>query len=130
MENRQMARSPIQTSEGPLAFLTPTLEIVEHLARTWPMGMTPLPPGSPAPFGIVFQRGESEVSGVKIQQVDYEEKDARGWMEINRIGLGRALGEYMKNGYSGILIACPYLKKRGEKYEPGMAFFAAPDPDG
>ena len=40
--------------------------------------------GRPA-FGIVFQRGERETWGVKLQQLEYSEYEARLWMEANYV---------------------------------------------
>ncbi len=126
-----MSDQLLHTPHGDILFRATSEEAFERLARTWPNGIFPLPDGAPAPFGIPFQKGEVKVSGVKLQGPDSPKDGAELQLRIHQITLAGSLCEYLAAGFSGVLIPCAYLKPKGnERFETGMAFFAAPAPGG
>jgi len=126
-----MSSQLLHTPHGDILFHPTSEAAFERLARTWPNGIVPLPDDAPAPFGIPFQKGQVEVSGVKLQGPDTPEQEAMTLLRIHQITIAGSLRDYLAAGFSGVLIPCAYLKSKGnELFETGMAFFAAPAPGG
>ena len=69
---------------------------------------------------------------MKLQQPDCEsEDDAFTWAHVRGWQIARAASEYLKLGYSGILIAGVYYRAKDPTcHEPGIALFPVPQADG
>ena len=66
----------IRTEAGTLELVPGTIDQLRDIARYWPMDLVGYPEGSPD-FGLVFQHGEEEVFGVKMQFPDMPEVEAK-----------------------------------------------------
>jgi hypothetical protein len=78
----------------------------------------------------VFQRGDEEVHGVKVQFPELREKDARIMHGFGRIAIATALRHYMEHTHFGLMIPTVYYEQKGDgMVETGYALFVAPDPE-
>ncbi len=122
MESRR-----ISTDAGPLDLIPATGDQLRGIARYWPMGLVDFP-DDPGCLGLVFQQGEQEVHGVKMQPPDIPESDARMMHHANRALIASALPYYLEKQHHGVMVPCAYYKeKRAGMVETGIVFFAGPD---
>ena len=81
-------------------------------------------------YGLVFQHGDEEVHGVKLQPVDMSQSNARAVHLLSRGFIASALPAYLAKGHKGVMVPCAYYKQKGEdRFEAGFAFFVGPDPE-
>ena len=117
----------IRTAAGTLELTQATTNELRGIARYWPMELIG-DLDTPDRFGLVFQHGEHEVCGVKLQTVDLEEAFAKTIQLVNRTLIASALPYYLEKGHRGVMVPCIYYKKKAEgMVETGFAFFVGPD---
>ena len=123
----QVAPRTINTARGTLTLLLAEVEQVRDIARYWPMELV-VNPGCPGQFGLVFQRGDREVHGIKLQPADTAEADAKTFHHINRVLIAAALPYYLEKRHRGVMVPCAYYKEKTRGLvETGIAFFVGPD---
>jgi hypothetical protein len=90
----QMKTTVIRTQAGTLELVPATVDQLRGIARYWRMELLAYEDGPPD-FGLVFQHGNEEVYGVKMQCVDMPQADAVAvhglprkplWNEVVRAG--------------------------------------------
>lgn len=122
-----MGPRTIRTNAGHLDLIPVTIEDLRGVTRCWPMELI-ANPDTADHFGIVFQRGDEEVYGVKMQPPDVAEADARVAFHMNRALLATALPSYLEKQHRGVMVPCAYYKEKSEgMVETGIAFFVGPD---
>lgn len=118
----------IETRAGNLLLTPASLADLKKLARRWRLPLLRNAQDRDC-YGLVFQMGEDEVVGLKMQFPDCPIADALGMADVLLELLYLALPRYLERGHRGLLIPCPYLKSKGPgKGETGIAFFVGPDP--
>ena len=125
-----MGSRTIRTDAGNLDLIPATIDQLRGIVRYWPMGLV-ASPDAPGRFGMVFQRGEQEVHGVKMQPADVAETDAKTIHYANRALIASALPYYLEKQHRGVMVPCAYYKeKTAGMVETGIAFFVGPDTTG
>lgn len=121
----------IPTSAGALVVSQPSPERVEELRHALPMGdvRTYSQDGTPL-LGIVMQRGEHEVWALKQQTIDLPLESATDEYCRATILVAAAVGDFLRHGFSGVLLPLVYSKSKGNLHEVGIAYFATPSPAG
>lgn len=118
----------IDTGFGTLELLPATVDQLRGIARYWPMELL-RDLEEDGGFGLVFQHGDEEVFGIKLQPPDLEEQSARGVHHVNRVLIAAALPSYLERGHRGVMVPCAYYKEKPSGLaESGFAFFVGPDP--
>jgi hypothetical protein len=121
-----MEMRTIHTDAGDLELVAATVDHIKAIACYWPMEI--VTGQGPARYGLVFQRGEKEVHGIKLQPADTEEADARFFYVMHRSLIAAALPEYLAKQHRGVMLPCAYFKpKPSGLVESGFAFFVGPD---
>ena len=118
----------INTDAGDLELAPATLDELKTVAAQWPMGMV-FGKAETQPNGLVFQVGEQEAYGIKLQPPDADEQTA-GALYFNNLALiASALPLYLEHQHQGIMVPCAYYKKKTDgRIESGFAFFVSPHP--
>jgi hypothetical protein len=117
----------ITTDAGDLELTSATDDELRPIERLWPMGLLPSNE-TPPRYGLVFQRGEQEMYGIKFQPVDLAHKDAVMLHFMSRALVAAALPFYLEKHHSGLMVPSTYVKEKGEgKVEAGVAVFVGPD---
>jgi len=123
----QVPPRTIETEEGTLNLVPAKIDQLRDIARYWPMELV-ANPDSTGHFGLVFQRGDQEVHGIKLQPADAPEADARTFHHTNRALIATALPYYLEKRHRGVMVPCAYYKEKGSGVaETGIAFFVGPD---
>ncbi len=123
----QSTSRTIVTDAGALELVPISNDQVSDIQRYWPMEVL-AHRATPGPVGLVFQRGDQEVHGVKLQPVDMTEKQAKSLHYINRIRIAAALPDYLEKRHQGVMVPCTYYKEKSSGLvETGVAFFVGPD---
>jgi len=123
----QVAPRTIQTNAGNLELVPVKNDQLGDMARYWPMGLVEIP-DTPGQFGLVFQRGDQEVHGIKLQPPDMAEEDATFLQNVNRALIASALKHYLEERHRGVMVPCVYYKEKAPgEVETGFAFFVGPD---
>jgi hypothetical protein len=79
-------------------------------------------------YGLVFQHGDVEVHGIKLQPVDISETDANKVLIVNRALIAAALPFYLEKQHRGVMLPCAYIQEKTTGlFESGLAFFVGPD---
>lgn len=122
----------VNTPQGSVALLPPTRELLRTIRDLLPMGIMGIqPPRDNAAFGIVMQCGEKELFAVKQQPVECSREQAPTSYMANALLVAGAFNRYLKRGFDGLLLPCPYMRDKGAKgVEAGIAYFAYPSPQG
>jgi hypothetical protein len=82
----------------------------------------------PDHFGLVFQHGDEEVHGIKLQPPDIPEAQAKIVHHVNRAAIASALPGYLGKGHRGVMVPCAYYKEKSRgMVETGIAFFVGAD---
>lgn len=89
-----MEARTIRTDAGQLDLIPATIDQVRCIARYWPMELIESP-DSPGRYGLVFQRGDEEVHGIKMQPADVAEADAKLIHHVNRALVAAALPQLL-----------------------------------
>ena len=117
----------ITTDSGELELIPVTIDQLRGIARYWPMEIT-TNEDDPGHFGLVFQHGDLEVHGLKMQPLDIPEADAKIVHHMNRALIASALPGYLAKEHIGVMVPCAYYKEKGGgMVETGIAFFVGPD---
>lgn len=117
----------IRTDVGVLELAPVTIDEVRSMARYWPMEVI-ADRDVPPHFGLVFQHGEHEVSGVKMQPADMSGADAGIALQVNRALVASALHHYLARNHKGVMVPCAYYRpKHHGMAEAGIACFVGPD---
>jgi len=117
----------IPTVAGTLELVTASPDQLRGVARYWPMELITTTE-DPERFALVFQRGEQEIVGIRLQPPDVPESAAILIHHRNRILIAAALPHYVAKGHEGVMIPCAYYKEKGEgMVETGFALFVGPD---
>lgn len=124
----------VSTPHGEVRIVPATEEIVRRLRAVLPLGLVRLSEADAqggAEYGLVMQRGEEELSALKLQPPDYGVDCLDSALESNQGLVCRALAAYRRRGYSGAIFPTPYVRRKGPGLiEPGIAVFAFPAADG
>lgn len=122
----------VSTPQGEVALIPPPIELLRVVRDYLPFGATRyVPPQQGADFGLVMQCGEREMFAVKQQPVDCDEQNGHLTYQVNCILIAHSLIGYLANGFSGMLMPCPYIrKKEAGAVESGIAYFGVPAPEG
>ena len=122
----------VSTPQGEVALIEPPVELLRAVRQYMPFGAVRyLPPQQGADFGLVMQCGEREAYAVKQQPVDCDEQQGYVTFQANSILIAHSLLNYLSNGFSGLLMPCAYIRqKEAGMVESGIAYFAAPSPQG
>jgi len=117
----------IHTVAGALELIPATIDQLRGVARYWPMELIDDPDGS-GRYGLVFQHGDEEVVGIKLQPVDIEAREARVVHHANRVLIASALPAYLEQQHRGVMVPCAYYKEKPSGLvETGFVFFVGPD---
>ena len=117
----------ITTDAGTLELIPAATDQLRGIARYWPMELISML-DLPGHFGLVFQHGDKEVHGVKLQPPDALEADAMVLFQVNRVLVASAVSLYLAKEHKGVMVPCPYYKTKAPgKAETGIAFFVGPD---
>src|SRR5215469_4674608 len=118
----------INTDAGNLEIAPATADELKSVAAQWPMGVV-FSQAEGQPNGLVFQVGEQEAFGIKLQPPDTDERTAKGLFFNNLALIASALPFYLEHQHQGITVPCAYYKdKTGGRFESGFAFFVSPHP--
>jgi hypothetical protein len=118
----------INTEAGNLELVLATPDELKAVAAQWPMGMVFRQEES-EPNGLIFQVGDQEAYGIKLQPPDTDERTARALYFHNSMLIASALPFYLEHQHEGIMVPCAYYKdKTGGRFESGFAFFVSPHP--
>tara|TARA_R110002096_G_scaffold364019_2_gene557093 strand:+ start:482 stop:1219 length:738 start_codon:yes stop_codon:yes gene_type:complete len=121
----------VTTPNGDIELLQPEPSRLRNLRELLTLGAVQIERESTgARFGIVMKCGEREVFGVKQQPPDIPEDWAENQFFINSILIAHTIASYLKHGFSGVLMPCPYWRKKQGKAEVGFAYFGWPSPNG
>jgi len=123
----QAGQRTIETADGALSLVPVNIDQLREIARYWPMELVK-DPKSPGQYGLVFQQGEHEVHGVKLQPPDTAEADAKTFHHVNRVLIAAALPYYLEKRHRGVMVPCAYYKQKAPGLvETGFALFVGPD---
>lgn len=115
-----------QTSSGALRLkLEPDPHDLDKLSAAWPNGVARLAdPDGTSSYGLVFQRGQQEVWGLKMQQPDGPTEVANANMAANRIRASCAAARIVGKSADASLLVATYIRERQPgQYETGIAIF-------
>src|SRR4030095_12748508 len=117
----------IRTDAGTLDLIPAGKDDLRGIARYWSMGFLSHR-DRPGHYGLIFQRGDEEVHGVKLQFMELNEKDALIMQWLNRCVIAAALPRYLEKQHLGVMVPSIYYKKKGaDSVETGFALFVGPD---
>src|SRR2546426_2035493 len=123
-----MENLTITTDAGKLDLIPATPDELGAVATLWPMGLV-YSRGETGPNGLVFQVGEQEAYGIKLQPPDTDERTARALHFNNLALIASALPFYLGHQHQGIMVPCAYYKEKSDRrFESGFVFFASPHP--
>src|SRR5437867_13064170 len=101
----------IRTDAGALELIPATIDQLRGIAGYWPMELIGNSDGSDY-FGLVFQHGDQEVHGIKMQPPDIPEADAKTVHQVNRALIASALPDYLAKEHKGVMVPCAYYKEK------------------
>ena len=117
----------IATAAGTLDLIPASADQLRGIAHYWPLEVVTTT-DDPDRYALVFQSGEREVQGVKLQSADAPEPGAVLVHDRNRALIAAALPYYLSSGHLGVMMPCAYYKvKPGGMAETGFALFVGPD---
>jgi hypothetical protein len=112
-----------------LELVPATVDQLRGISRYWPMELLSYKEGSPD-FGLVFQHGDEEIYGIKMQFPDMPEADANAFHSLCRKWIASALPRYLEKHHQGVIVPCAYLKEKSPGMaEAGLVFFVGPAPE-
>jgi hypothetical protein len=118
----------INTDAGNLELVPATPDELKPVAAQWPMGVV-FSKAEGQPNGLIFQVGEQEAYGIKLQPPDTDERTAKALYFNNLALIGSALPFYLECQHQGIMVPCVYYKEKTDgRFESGFAFFVSPHP--
>src|SRR5688572_15574109 len=107
----KMKSTTIKTNAGDLKLVPATIDQLRGVAHYWPMELTQ-DIDSPDRYGLVFQHGEEEVNGIKMQTVDVARADAIKNHLVYRVLIAAALPYYLEKQHRGVMVPCAYYKEK------------------
>ncbi|MDR1897113.1 MAG: hypothetical protein LBR10_10020 [Prevotellaceae bacterium] len=122
----------IDTLKGSIEILDPKVKMLGEISGLMPFGFAQFgEPQNGAKYGLVMQCGEEEVYCLKQQPVELEQKNAEQMLQIQYLMIVEAYCTFIQHGFSGMYLACPYLRQRDNKlWEAGIANFIFPSHSG
>jgi hypothetical protein len=122
----------LDTPKGKLLLAEPSVEFLQRLRELLPYGLARFSvPQNGADYGIVMQCDEDEVLCIKQQPPDCSNGDLDRIFPVNGWHLAQTFPRYAQRGFSGLYLACPYVrKKEDDRAECGFAHFIFPSPRG
>src|SRR5262249_40171546 len=107
----------IKTDAGNLELSPAPLDELKRVGTRWPMGLV-VSQAKDEPNGLIFQIGEQEAYGLKLQPPDNDEQTAKTWYIHNLLLITAALPIYMEQKHQGLMLPCVYFrKKQGDRFE-------------
>ena len=123
-----MEKLNINTEAGNLELTPATPDDLKPVGARWPMGVV-FSQAETEPNALVFQVGEQEAFGIKLQPPDTDEQTARAQFFNNLALIASALPFYLEHQHRGIILPCAYYKGKADgRVETGFAFFASHHP--
>ena len=116
----------LSTRSGDLRLdLEPAPDDLLRLANAWPNGVVRLKnPDDSLSYGIIFQRGQQEVWGLKLQQVEGPPAVANANMAANRVRASAAAARIVgKTTGASLLVGTYFRERQPGRYETGVALF-------
>ncbi|MGE9291035.1 MAG: hypothetical protein ACQKBT_08600 [Puniceicoccales bacterium] len=121
----------ITTPQGTLTFVDPKPQCLRSLQSALPLGMVAYSKEiNGALYGIVMKCGDDEAWAIKQQPPEVPEESFPTVYRANSILIALSLHRFMKNGFGGCLIPCPYFRKKPTGVEAGIAYFGSPSTTG
>lgn len=118
----------INTESGTLDLTESPPHELQPIAILWPMGLV-FSQAEAQPNGLVFQIGEEEAYGIKLQPPDTDKQTATALFFNNLALIAAALPFYLERRHLGIMLPCAYFKEKADgKFESGLAFFVSAHP--
>lgn len=118
----------ITTEAGPLQVDDIPRTVFNVIAGRWPLGMHQMEESEERMCEIVFQLGEKEMLGVKLQPSDCsDEADALLLASYLRCHLAAAAGRYILGEHAGLLLGGVYYRAKDVcQHESGVVLFPIP----
>jgi hypothetical protein len=122
----------VNTSRDDVQLPPPPVELLRAIRSFLPFGAFRYQTRqNGADYGIVMQCSDQEVYCVKQQPVPCDEKEGSISFQAHSILIAHSIAEYLRNGFSGLLMPCAYIRKKNAgQVESGIAYFGAPSPHG
>lgn len=124
--------SLVDTPQGAVVLRPPTRDLLRAIRDLLPLGLVGIePPRDRAAFGLVMQCGERELLAVKQQPPECRRAEVPVVYEANLLLVTGTFHRYLRRGFGGLLLPCPYLRDKGSAgVEAGIAYFIYPSPAG
>jgi len=118
----------ISTQFGDVTLLEPPAELLQTIRSFLPFGLIHnSPPEQGADYGLVMECGELELLGIRQQAEPLPYPLSLQVQEDNNILIAHSLADYLKAGFSGLLLPCTYLATCPRSlFESGVAYFGYP----
>lgn len=122
----------VNTPKGEVQLLPPPADLLHAIRAFLPYGVLRYEtPQKGADYGIVMKCGEQEVYAVKQQPMPCDEQQGFASFQAHSILIAHSIAEYLRNGFSGLLMPCAYILKKGAgQVESGIAYIGASSPHG
>jgi hypothetical protein len=122
----------VKTAEGNVKLVSPPAELLRAIRAFLPFGLLGFDePQRGANYGLVVQCGERELRGVKAPVLPQDIQNGMITHMASRMFVANSLAGYLRNGFSGLLMPCPYvLDMKNGQIEPGTAYFGVPSSRG
>jgi hypothetical protein len=122
----------ITTQKGSIEIIEHKDELLRQIRDLMPYGAAKLgTPQNEIKYGLVMQCGEQEVFCIKMQPIELERNYAEQMFQIQHFMIVEAYCKFILHGYSGMYLACPYLRQRNNQlWEAGIANFIFPSKKG
>lgn len=129
---RALPMNTVNTPQGAVTLLPPPVELLRAIRSLLPFGVFRHgTPQSGASYGIVMQCGDQEIYAVKQQPAPCSEEQGNVSFQANNILIAHSIAGYLRNGFSGLLMPCAYIRKKDAgQVESGIAYIGAPSPQG
>ncbi len=118
----------IRTPQGDVRLISAPAEIIELVDQLLPLGLDRFSATQyGADYGIIVQRGDKEMFGVKQQPPECDLKQGDVNFLANTLLITHSLHRFSETGFSGLLLPSSYLVKKTESIvESGISYFGAP----
>jgi len=121
----------IITPQGSITFFDPEPKKLGSLRSALPLGVVAYSTETNgARYGIVMKCGDDEAWAIKQQHPEVPEESFQAAYLSNSILIALSIHQYMKKGFGGCLMPCPYFKKKPSGVEAGIAYFGSPSTEG
>lgn len=121
----------ISTPQGSISFAEPEPRKLRSLRAALPLGAVAYSKETNgARYGIVMKCGDDEAWAIKQQPPEVPEESLQTAYLGNSILIALSIRRYMKNGFGGCLMPCPYFRRKPAGIEAGIAYFGSPSAAG